>query len=247
TVTVTGSNGCTASQSVEITGSTTAPTAGITNNTGTTVLSSTIISISLIATGGGTYNWSHSLGTDANVSVTTPGTYIVTVTNSVNGCSDTESITINSSLATPMMLIHNNTGTTLLTCTTLSISLTTIGGISYVWSDGLGTSENVDIDSPGTYYVTVTTEDATILYDSIVITQNIIVPHVEIHNSIVTLNCETTASMNLTATGGGIYSWSDGLGSNASIIIPLSGGTYTVTVTNPLNGCSTNKSITITP
>ncbi|MDR2835064.1 MAG: immunoglobulin domain-containing protein, partial [Bacteroidales bacterium] len=44
------------------------PTAGITNNTGITVLSCpTNQSISLTATGGGTYNWNNSLGTNANV------------------------------------------------------------------------------------------------------------------------------------------------------------------------------------
>jgi hypothetical protein len=46
----------------------------------------------LTATGGGTYNWSASLGTNAIVSVNTAGTYTVTVT--LNGCTAQSSITV---------------------------------------------------------------------------------------------------------------------------------------------------------
>ncbi|MDR2835929.1 MAG: hypothetical protein LBV69_07035, partial [Bacteroidales bacterium] len=68
------------------------PTAGITNNTGITFLSCpTNQSISLTATGGGTYNWNNSLGTNANVNVTASGTYTVTVTGS-NGCTASQSV-----------------------------------------------------------------------------------------------------------------------------------------------------------
>ena len=64
------------------------PTAGITGSTtyctgGTT---------SLTATGGGTYNWSNSLGTNAIVSVGSAGSYTVTVT--LNGCTAESSVTV---------------------------------------------------------------------------------------------------------------------------------------------------------
>ncbi|MHC1775295.1 MAG: hypothetical protein AB9834_07725 [Lentimicrobium sp.] len=72
------------------------PIAGITNNTGLTVLTYLLTSISLTATGGGTYSWddgTNIVGTDANLIVTLPGNYTVTVTDA-NGCIDTESILI---------------------------------------------------------------------------------------------------------------------------------------------------------
>jgi hypothetical protein len=60
------------------------------------------------------------------------------------------------------------------------------------------------------------------------------------------LNC-TTTSINLTATGGGSYSWSDGtsnVGNTANISVNAP-GTYTVTVTSA-NGCTATESIIIT-
>jgi gliding motility-associated-like protein len=52
------------------------------------------------------------------------------------------------------------------------------------------------------------------------------------------------SSIPVTATGGGTYSWSGGLGSNASVLLTQA-GTYTVTVTSA-NGCTDTESITIT-
>jgi gliding motility-associated-like protein/uncharacterized repeat protein (TIGR01451 family) len=77
----------------------TLPVAGITNNSGTTSLDCNTTSISLTATGEGTYQWTTADGTItgasdvANLTVEKEGTYTVTVTGD-NGCEDTESITI---------------------------------------------------------------------------------------------------------------------------------------------------------
>jgi gliding motility-associated-like protein len=60
------------------------------------VLTCTATSISLTATGGGTYSWSNGttvVGSNAALSVSSPATYTVTVT-AANGCTETESVTI---------------------------------------------------------------------------------------------------------------------------------------------------------
>jgi gliding motility-associated-like protein len=96
TLTVTGANGCTDTEVITITQNNTAPTAAISN--GTTILDCNTTSIALTASGGQNYSWSNAtgvVGTNAQLQVTTAGTYIVTVTES-NGCSDTETITITS-------------------------------------------------------------------------------------------------------------------------------------------------------
>jgi hypothetical protein len=99
TVTVTATNGCTATASIDITSNTTAPTAGITNNTGSTELTCSLTAISVTATGGGTYAWSNGTTTAAN-SLTAAGTYTVTVT-ATNGCTATASIDITSNTTAP--------------------------------------------------------------------------------------------------------------------------------------------------
>lgn len=50
----------------------------------------------LTASGGGTYLWSNGLGTNASVSVSSAGTYSVTVTDS-NNCTNTASVTVTTS------------------------------------------------------------------------------------------------------------------------------------------------------
>lgn len=70
------------------------PTAGITNNSGTTVLSCEQQSISATATGGVSYLWNGgSTPNTASNTFTTAGTYNVVVT-AANGCTNSTSITI---------------------------------------------------------------------------------------------------------------------------------------------------------
>ncbi len=103
TVTVTLANGCSdTNESITITQDIAVPTAGITPPS-TTILTCSVTSINLTATGGGSYSWSDGVtivGTTATLNVTAPATYTVTVT-SANGCSDTESITITQDIAVP--------------------------------------------------------------------------------------------------------------------------------------------------
>jgi len=242
TVTVTAANGCTDTESITITTDGSRPTAGITNNTGVIVSTCTTPSISLTATGGATYSWDKGLGGNANATVTSAGTYTVTVTDT-NGCTDTESITITENKAEPNGSITNNSGTTVLTCAKPSISLTATGGVSYLWSNGDNTA-NTTITTPGAYVVTVTGSNGCTGTRSITITADESIPTIVITTNPETtvLTC-TTPSITLTASGGVSYSWNNG-GNSASITVTLA-GTYTVDVTSA-NGCSTTKSIEIT-
>ena len=228
-------------------------TAGITNNTGTTILTCTTTSISLTATGGTTYSWSNGstvVSTTANLIVTAAGTYTVTVT-SAGGCTDTKSISITQNTTPPTAGITNNTGTTILTCTTTSISLTATGGSIYSWSNGsivVSTTANLTITAAGTYTVTVTSGSGCTDTKSISITQNTTPPPAGITNNTGTtiLTC-TTTSISLTATGGSMYSWSNGstIVSTTANLTVTAPGTYTLTATST-NGCIDTKSISIT-
>ena len=92
TVTVTGANGCSDTESRTITDDIALPTAGIMNNTLSTELTCSLTSINITATGGGTYVWNTG-DTTPDLNIIVPGIYTVKVTSS-NGCTDTESIII---------------------------------------------------------------------------------------------------------------------------------------------------------
>lgn len=105
TVTVTDVNGCTATSTVNL-NNPGAPTAAITGNN--TICAGD--TATLTATGGGTYAWSNSLGSNAVVKVnpTTTTTYTVTVTNG-NGCSATTSVLVTvNQLPSPTITANGN-------------------------------------------------------------------------------------------------------------------------------------------
>ena len=93
TLTVTNPFGCSSVGQVNVTIDNTPPIIGITNNTGSSTLTCTLLDISLTATGGVNYSWDNGLGTASTVSITSPGTYTVTGFGP-NGCESTDQITI---------------------------------------------------------------------------------------------------------------------------------------------------------
>ena len=234
TVTATGASGCTATDSITIIQDATVPTADITASDDS--LTCEVTSITLTATGGGSYAWSNGSATDTTM-VTTAGTYTVTVTAD-NGCTATDSITINQSSDVPTAAITSSDDS--LTCSVTSITLTATGGGSYAWSNG-SMADTTTVTTAGTYTVTVTADNGCTAIASITIAQSSDVPTAAITASDDSLTCEVT-SITLTATGGGSYAWSDGSTTDTTTV--TTAGTYTVTVTAD-NGCTAIASITI--
>lgn len=241
TVTVTGANGCSSEAGISITQNIGKPVAGITNNTGTTILTCTTTSINVTATGGISYSWSNGIKTAKN-SFSLPGIYIVTATG-INGCTDTASTLIKQDITKPVAGIINNTGTTILTCTIPSVSVTATGGSTYSWLDGATTAAN-SFSSPGTYTVTVTGTNGCSNSTGITITQDTSKPLAVITNNTGTtvLNC-TTTSINVTASGGLSYEWSNGAKTATTSFAAPS--IYSVTVTGT-TGCVSKANVAIT-
>ena len=118
--------------------------------------------------------WSNGLtGNPIVVSNTNP----VTATRTVNGIVSAVSNSVTPApRTTPIAGITNNTGTTILTCTTNSVSLTATGGVNYVWDNELGTGDTKTITAPGIYTVSVSNAEGCVSQASIEITQNLAVP-----------------------------------------------------------------------
>jgi hypothetical protein len=237
TVTVIGANGCIAYDSIALTIDTVA--AGIINNTGATMIDCNNSSIDVTATGGAPYTWSG--GSDPNNSfnsLTSGGTYTVTVTNN-NGCNDQAVITITQDTSPPTVFITNNTGITELTCDSTLIQVTASGGISYSWSGGDSVSTAVNtFTAPGNYIVNVTGSNGCTNSDNITITQNITPPTLGITNLSGTslITCAVT-TISVTATGADSYTWSGGDSLNTAGNTFSGQGTYTVTGSSAINGC----------
>jgi len=227
------------------------PNSGITNNSNTTELNCNQTSISITATGVGNYSWSNNgniIGSNAALAITNPGDYQLTVTNSY-GCQSSLSIQITQDTITPIISLSASANE--LNCNISSINLSATGATTYTWSNAtgvLGSASVLQVSSPGTYTVTGADPNGCSMSLTQVITQNVQIPSATINNlsGTTVLNCSQT-SINLSATGGQSYSWSNGSNvilssSNLSISSP---GTYTLTVTGA-NGCTNTSTINIT-
>jgi hypothetical protein len=234
-VTVTDSNGCTATDELTIT-----------VNELPVVDAGTDISLCLggcytftpsATGGGGGYQYTWSSGTE-EVCPTETTTYSVTVTDS-NGCSSTDEITI-----TINELPVVNAGTDISLCvgecyTFVPSSTGGSGGYQYTWSSG---TEEVCPTETTTYSVTVTDSNGCASTDEIMITVNELpVVNAGTDVSLCLGECYTFAPSSTGGSGGYQYTWSSG----TEEVCPTQTTTYSVTVTDS-NGCSATDEITIT-
>jgi len=187
-----------------------------------------------------TYLWSTTDNTQT-ISVTTAGTYSVTVTDA-SGCSGTTSVvvTVNTNL-TPTI-----TGTTSI-CSGSSATLDAGSGYSaYSWST-TETTQTITVNTGGPY--TVSVSDGSGCSGSATITVTVG------SNLTLTVNPNTPsicsgANVSLVASGATTYTWSPGAGLSSttdSIVIanPVITTTYTVTGSDAL-GCSGSTTAIVT-
>jgi len=185
--------------------------------------------------GAASYLWSTGASTRC-ITVTTAGTYSITVT-SASGCENICSkILVDSPL--PICAI---TGIATI-CTGQSTQLCASGGASYLWSTS-ATSSCIDVTAAGTYTVTVTNANGCSSTCSQVVTVNSLPICLITGNDAI---CQAGQSSELCASGGTSYLWSTG--ASASCITITATGTYSVTITNASGCISTcSKAITINP
>ncbi len=218
-VTVTDGGACsaTASKAVTVNAIPVAAITGSTTGCGT---------VSLKATGGGTYAWSGgNTPTTATNSFTTSGTYTVTVTSTA-GCTATASQVVTVNPVATVAITGTTPG-----CGSVTLTATPATGLTYAWSGGSSPNSATNIfTASGTYHVTVSNSSACTATASKAITVNAI-PTVTITGS--TTACTTVS---LKATGGGTYAWSGGNTPTTAANSFTTSGTYTLTVTST-NGC----------
>ena len=267
TYTVTGTNsGKTGSVSVTVTSNTTPPPSMTADNTGPLTCSNTSVSLILPfgTVTGVSIAWTGPNGytsTDAFPTVSVPGTYALVVTYTATGCSTSNPTTVEQDITPPANLLMTSNPTNVLTCSQSSIAFTassSVSGASYSWTGPGGftaTGPTSSVSAPGTYTLTATdpTNGCTATASSVV-SQNTTAPGGVVTTAVPVTAQITCDNPSVVLTGGSTtpgvtYSWTNAsdvvIGTTASVSV-TSGGTYTVTVTDPTNGCVTTLPGTVT-
>lgn len=251
TVTVTDASGCVDTDDVIVTVNP-LPTITTSNDTAICINDSTQLS----ASGGTAYVWTPAADLDdpnisnpyASPTVTT--TYFVTVTDG-NGCSNIDSVLVT---VNPLPIADAGPDTTICDGTPVQIGGNPTGpaGSTFSWNpsatldDGALANPTASPVGNTTYVVTVTDLNGCVNTDVVDVTVSTLPPA---DAGVDTAICAGD-SVQLSASGGTIYSWSPVTGlDDPNIADPMAGPasttTYTVTVTDP-QGCSATDDVVVT-
>jgi gliding motility-associated-like protein len=207
------------------------------------------------------YNWSGPAVSGAAGSLiseaSAPGTYVLLVTNTSNGCTSTLSVEVDQNIAAPLAVIATPEE---LDCQVETVSLdgdgsSTGSNINYQWYDAansaLGSTTTISVGNAGDYVLVVTdanngcTDEATIT-----VLQNENLPQA----ALIDLNMpacagESTGLVWITGVEGGTapysYSFNGSPFSNDNFYPELSAGVYDFALVDA-NGCDWSTTITIT-
>lgn len=212
------------------------------------------------------YLWTTPNGQISNDTLLQPvftsgGVYILTVTNLLNGCTASDTLTVTQSGDLPILVLATpDTLTCLVTQVTINANITVTGTPEILWTGPAGgilsgsSSPNPVVTLPGWYLLTVTDlQNQCSRQDSVLVIQDI-TPPTALIDPPAEINCSTPlVVLNGAASGpaGQIqFSWSTPNGqilSGANSATPQvnAGGTYNLLVTHLGNGCTATASVVV--
>jgi gliding motility-associated-like protein len=248
-LTVTGPNGCSASDPATVVEDVNIPGASATG--GTLTCAQTDISLAgTSATAGVTYGWAGPGGFTSNgqnPAVTAPGDYVLTVT-AANGCTATATATVLEDIAAPDVAATGGT----LTCTAGSLTLN--GGsatpnVTFGWTGPGGftsVEQNPAVTAPGTYVLTVTAANGCTATANAVVSEDANAPTAtatggELDCTVTVLNLDggsNAANVTWSWTGPGGFTSNQ---EDPAVTVP---GDYELTVT-AANGCTATATATV--
>jgi len=248
-------NGCSSSDTVEVTVSTATPTANA-GSDATIDCNNTSATLGASAVSGLTYAWSPSTGlsstTVAQPTATpnTTTTYSLVVTNASTGCqsvADTVEVTV--STATPTA---NAGSDATIDCNNTSATLgaSAVSGLTYAWSPSTGLSatnvaQPTATPNTTTTYSLVVTNASTgcqSVADTVEVTVSTATPTADA-GSDAAIGCSVTSvTLGASAVSGLTYAWSPSTGLSATNVAqptatPNTTTTYSLVVTNASTGC----------
>ncbi len=219
--------------------------------------SSSPFSIEAIMTEVGTISWTGPAGFTATGALvnnitppTTPGAYqyIGTGQTEVGACTTIVNITVN---PTPAGIIA---APQTITCTrtTIPLTITTTNTATITWSNQgqtIGNGNTINVTDPGTYSAELTSEFGCQLTMTQITISDTVSPIFNINNP-ETITCINTQSTIQALNPAQVYNYNwtgpNIIGAdNNSQVTAGSIGPYTVTATNPINGCLTTRTATV--
>ncbi|MEZ4892385.1 MAG: hypothetical protein R2778_05150 [Saprospiraceae bacterium] len=188
--------------------------------------------------------------------IDTAGIYVLQVTNQTNGCTATSSVQVLNDVNAPMALIAQPATLTCVTLQTLVDAEASSQGPTYTYSwsgpgiiSGQGSTQ-ISVDQPGTYTLDiVNTANGCTDTETVIVPQDIVPPAALAGNDVL-INCFTPTgdigdlgnppapdfTLAWSTTDGTFTSPTDGPTATIS-----SAGTYTLVVTNNINGCTSTE------
>jgi hypothetical protein len=245
-VTVTDANNCTKTASASVQQNIVAPVAQATGGVQSCVSNTASVSGQGSSSGANiSYLWTAPAGgtivsgaNSINATVTGAGVYVLQVTNTTNGCTSTSSATV----TVPAPLVVTATGGSI-SCSNPSTTLTANSntpGVLYAWSgpnNFTSTQQNPTVTAIGTYTVIIANPiNGCTASTTVQVTGNTAPPIVTVPSATLTCSSPSTNLVAFTQGGGLTYLWNTG--STNDTIVVSSPGLYSVTVTNPQNGCT---------
>ena len=238
TLTVRGTNGCTATATAAVTQDIAPPNAAAQGGALTCAAPSIALQASS-STPSATYTWTGPgafTSSQQNPVVATPGNYTLTV-RGINGCTATATATV-LPINLPMPVI-NSPGSI---CSGMNTLLNASAGYTqYVWSSGQST-QNISVNTAGVYALTVTDTNGC----TGTATTNLLVNPGPMAEPFVDIPvCSNTGNIILTVAGGQApyrYLWSNNATTQNLSNLPT--GNYLVTISDT-KGCTANLSINV--
>ena len=246
-VTVTGANGCTSDQEIEVIDDIAIPllqVQALTLDCNNPTSPINVINDNAETT----YSWvgENFSSTEMSPIISSAGSYTLIATNP-NGCSEEYMVVVIEDFSVPDIEIQNNE---ILDCnlTTITLASTSMSAIvDYQWSAPAGfvsDEATPDINAAGTYTLLVTDDKGCMNTTDIIVEENLLLPDatlvVDDVLSCANDNVEISSQSGQTIVS---YEWSDNLGTESNATVE-SIGTYSVTITGE-NGCTDVRSIDV--
>ena len=218
--------------------------------------------MAVVSNGSGTYTYSWPDGQDTEMAIgLAPGMYTVTVTDEL-GCEVEDTGTVGAADAVSVTALEDN-GTSCSDPDSGQVTADASGGagdFTYAWSDNgnnpVGTGATLDGLAAGEYTVIATDANGCSTTTSVTVNSDVNTPNAVAQNGSIDCNNENTGfdvDVTGTSTDANLtYAWTVNPGGgnintvsgtpNATVTEP---GSYSLTVTNPTNGCSATVTIEV--